>query len=276
MFLRAAGCCVLVACSFHGSGVLVDGGPIGDDGPIDPDSATPADAPVDAPADASIDAAPPPLDVVHVPAGIDAAFAGTASVTIVNATIDTRGAGMMPLSSFTLPTGARLLVTPQDGGGPELAILEVGALAITGTLRVIGTRPLVIVADTTIAVNILDASAVGSTPGGGGAGPRMGAGVGGDGRASGNADSGGGGGGFGTTGGAGQASGGAAAGTAGASYGTATLTVLEGGSGGGTVAPACTGIRAGAGGGAIQLYAGTSITVSGSIRANGGGGDAGV
>ncbi len=242
-----------------------------------------ADTPTDAPATPDPDGAtdgtapdsPPPVhDADHVPSDVDAAFAGTADVTLADATIDTGTSGM-PTSSVQLPNGARFVVTPQDGGGPELAVLEVGSLNVTGTLRVIGGRPLVVVAATTITVDVIDASAVADAPGAGGAGPRQGSGGGGDGGVSGSADAGGGGGGFGTAGAAGQSSG-AATGAAGPAYGSAMLTTLEGGSGGGRSAPACQFVRPGAGGGAIQLSADTSITITGSVRANGGGGAGGI
>jgi len=266
--MRCLALVVFAGCSFQpGSGS--DASPPRDGAPDSSQDAVAIDAPeipIDAPAVSA---------VAHVPDAVITAFDATASVTFASATIDTGTGANPPFANVTLPSGAHLLTSAQLGGGPELAILEVGDLTVTGTLRVVGGRPLVIIAKTTISVAQLDASATKQTPGGGGYPPRMGSGAGGDGAASGNADSGGGGGGYGTAGGAGQASGAAAAGTAGAVYGTADLATLDGGSGGGTTAPTCTGHPPGAGGGAIQLYAGTSITITGSIHANGGGGAGG-
>jgi hypothetical protein len=214
--------------------------------------------------------------VTHVPSSVTDTFEGTALVTLADATIRTGGGATPPTIDVSLPTGSRLIVSAQDGAGPELAILEVESLAITGTLRVRGERPLVIIARSTIVANVIDASAEEETPGGGGRGPRLGPGAGGDGGLAGSADSGGGGGGFGTPGATGQKSGASAAGLAGPAYGTPELATLEGGSGGGRFAPLCAGESAGAGGGAIQLYAGDSIQIDGAVHANGGGGAGGV
>ena len=266
--MRCLALVVLAGCSFQPGAGSDAAGPR--DGAADSGDAVAIDAPaipIDAPA---------VFDVAHVPDAVVVAFDATASVTFANVTLDTGSNGGMPPSvNVALPAGAHLLTSAQLGSGPELAILEVGDLTITGTLRVVGGRPLVIIAKTTISVAQLDASATKQTPGGGGYPPRMGPGAGGDGAISGSADSGGGGGGYGTAGGAGQASGAAAAGTAGAVYGTTDLATLDGGSGGGATAPTCNGHPPGAGGGAIQLYAGTSITITGSVRANGGGGAGG-
>ena len=262
--MRRLALVALAGCSFQPGAGSDASGPR--DGATDTGDAVVSDAP------ASLIDAPAVFGVAHVPDAVVTAFDATASVAFANVTIDTGNGGTPPNANVALPGGSHLVTSAQLGGGPELAILEVGDLTITGTLRVVGGRPLVIVAKTTISVAQIDASANQQMPGGGGYPPRMGPGAGGDGAASGNADSGGGGGGYGTAGGAGQASGAAAAGTAGAAYGTAELAQLEGGSGGGAPHPACNDQPAGAGGGAIQLYAGTSITITGLVRANGGGG----
>jgi len=218
-------------------------------------------------------------DVAHVPAAVEDAFAATASVTIGNATIQTRSAGTAPMIDVALSTGASLTSSPQDdSSGRELAILEVGDLTVTGTLLVRGTRPLVIIARGSITVTgAIDGSAVKGVPGAGGYDPKAGPGKGGNGAddAASFDDSGGGGGGFGTAGSEGQASGPTAAGSAGASYGMDLLR-LEGGSGGGDMSPSCPNNVAGAGGGAIQLYARGAITIDGVVMVNGGGGDGGL
>ena len=223
------------------------------------------------------------LVVAHVPPAATAMFDATASVTLGDTTLDTGSAagGTVPMLSVTLPSGASLTTTPQDGGGPELALLEVGDLTIDGTFTVTGGRPLVIIARTTITVGAtgaIEGSAVGSVPGAGGYGPGLGSGAGGAGADDPTSydDSGGGGGGYGGAGAAGQASGPAVAGLAGIAYGTAALDTLDGGSGGGDLSPTCAGTAAGAGGGAIQLYAGEQIAIAGAVRANGGGGAGGI
>jgi len=266
--VRHRGLLLLIAgCSFHTNAAATT------DGQVTGDDAITADVPV-AVIDGAPDA-PAAWDVAHVPPSVTMAFAATSNVSIAAASLDTGGGAIPPTASFLLPADAMLFASPQDGGGPELAILEVGSLTITGSLRVTGSRPLVIIAGTTIVASDIDASAVKSAPGGGGYAPGMGPGAGGGGAVAGNDDAGGGGGGFGTAGGAGQTSG-TAAGAAGALYGTADLAQLDGGSGGGAMAPACPGYPAGAGGGAIQLTARTSIEIDGSVRVNGGGGAGGV
>jgi hypothetical protein len=216
-------------------------------------------------------------DVPHVPVGVEMEFAATAAVTIDTATLDTGGGGNPPAIDISLPQGASLIASPQDGGGPDLAILEVGSLTVTGTLRVRGTRALVIIARDAIALlGTIDGSAARDTPGPAGHAPMTGPGRGGDGaNASTYNDSGGGGGGFGGAGGAGQSVGAAVGGTAGVAYGTPQLVRLEGGSGGGDMSTGCSGREPGAGGGAIQLYTLGVITIGGSIRVNGGGGGGG-
>jgi hypothetical protein len=219
------------------------------------------------------------LHVAHVPDAVTATFDATATLAITNATLDTGSGATQPMLSVTLPAGAMLLHSAQAGGGPELAILEVGSMTVTGTLSVTGGRPLVVIARSTIVVaGAIDGSARKATPGAGGSGPGAGAGSGGGGIDDGPSfdDSGGGGGGFGETGAAGQGSGPCGGGALGPAYGTPELATLEGGSGGGAVSPACSTQPAGAGGGAIQLFAGESITVDGAVRASGGGGAAGI
>jgi hypothetical protein len=206
---------------------------------------------------------------------------GTGGLTLTGTvTIDTG----VPSISVTLPPGATLDTRPQLGGGPELAVLHVSTLTVeTGAMvSIVGTRPLVIVADGAADIaGTLDAGAHGEVPGAGGALSAMGSGAGQKGTHGTSAsDSGGGGAGFSTAG----ASGGAITGTCtydggagGAMYGDAAITILTGGSGGGASSGnSCTPDPGGAGGGALQITSLTSITISGAVLAGGGGGHGGT
>jgi hypothetical protein len=292
---------LLAACQFDDTGlypvgdaaIAADGSPSIDGSSIDAAVDAGIDGgneplPVDARADAAVDArpdAPPPVitdDIAHVPE--DGETAGTADLALSGSLrIDTTA---LTIDDAAPPAGIVFDVWPQDGGGPELAVLHVRRLdvAAAARVRITGRRPLVVIAGTEIVVaGILDAGARRSEPGAGGAGPGAGPGAGGPGKTSARSDSGGGGAGHGASGaGGGDAGcdlsgctlgGGAADG----SYGNASLAVLQGGSGGGAT-PAidgCAPKATGAGGGAIQLYAAASIRISGAVGAGGGGGAGG-
>jgi len=252
--------CPLAGCSFSGRGTPADADPSAPDADPNAPDADPS----------ASDAAMQLFDVAHVRSAEELAFAGTADVTFGVTAIDTSALTVSP----PLASGARLYAAPQDAAGspPELAILEVHSLVIGGVLTVRGSRPLVIIAATTISVDAtILASAQHEQPGPGGAGPSEGAGAGGDGNASASCDDGGAGAAFGGGGAAGGLGCGPQPGT-GSMYGTATLEVLQGGSGGGTGSQCSTG---GAGGGAIQLSAGTSINLGAMIAVGGGGGGGG-
>jgi hypothetical protein len=207
----------------------------------------------------------------------------------------TTGVGwMLDTTSLTstpdLPPGVTFMTAMQDGGGPDLAILRADTFAIPAgsSLRVIGSRPFVVLAHSISINGALDVGANKEQPGAGGS--QTGPGLGGPGMRQMEADSGGGGGGFGTAGGRGGSAtcvvtcspdAIAQGGTIGAAYNSG-LGKLQGGSGGGAALPpvqpsACPAGIAGAGGGAVQLYASISITIgpSGSIDAGGGGGRGG-
>jgi len=93
-------------------------------------------------------------DVVHVGAADE--YLGTGDLTIDAAlAIDT---GVMSLG-MALPSGTTFAAASQDGGGPELAILHVRALAIHADVRVLGPRPLVLLADSFELTHTIDASA---------------------------------------------------------------------------------------------------------------------
>src|SRR5262249_20625758 len=142
--------------------------------------------------------------VPHLPAA--GAMPGTADLTLGAITIDTTALtidGVAPTGGVTFDTWA------QSPSGPGLAVLHVRALVVStgATTRVVGARPLVVVAGGDVAINgVLDASAHGSGAGAGGAAPANGTGHGGNGiagPANSDSDSGGGGAGFGTAGGPG-------------------------------------------------------------------------
>lgn len=264
---------VVVALLFAGSGCEFEHGLLANGSAAEPD-ATPLDT----------DAPPAPLQPVHV--GPGDGDAGTAPLTLGGAiTIDTSAPS---ITGVTLPPGVTLDVRPQLGGGPDLAVLHVGALDVSAgaVVKIIGTRPLVIAAGGAVDVaGKLDAGAHALVPGAGGAAPGMGDGAGQKGlhETSNLSDSGGGGAGYGTAGAAGGAisTNGCSVnpGAAGIAYGNATIATLTGGSGGGTTsATACTPDPGGAGGGALQITSASTITIetSGQLLAGGGGGRGGT
>lgn len=198
---------------------------------------------------------------------------GTATLSLGDSTIDT--------SALTIDGTPRPDLTAQpQANGPEVAVLSVGALAVTGTVRVVGTRPLVVFARGEITIDgVVDAGGHGGEPGAGGY-------VDGPGRGGSEpkpmpdvvCDPGGGGGGFGGPGAdGGTESCGGVFGAGGAAYGDDGLSVLVGGSGGGAGSPgACPVVAGGAGGGAVQLTSLASVAIHGGIHAGGGGGGGGA
>lgn len=158
-------------------------------------------------------------------------------------------------------------VIPQANGNPSLCLEQANTVLIDGGVRYTGKRPIVLLATTTITIsNTLDVS-------GGGAGAEPAACNDGN---NGNDDTsngssagagGGGGGGFGTGGGGG----GSSDASGGSGGGSTALTAIRGGCKGGNGGTSSDGSggAAGAGGGAIYLIAGQSISVPGTIKANG-------
>lgn len=221
-----------------------------------------------------------PADPVDpfTPSHVDAAVGrGQGVLVLGDAVIDTT---TLLIDGAPPPAGGILSTAPQPGG-PELAIWHVGGLTIEpgATVRVIGSRPLVIVADYDIELaGVLDASARAAVPGPGGSAPSSGLGAGGDVvPPPDNCDPAGGGGGFAQ---AGAPGGGICPdpGLGGPAHGDASIAILVGGSGGGTGAPGlCVPAPGGAGGGAVQLTAFRAIvvTTSGAIVVGGGGGAGG-
>ncbi|MBT8496521.1 MAG: hypothetical protein KJO07_25965 [Deltaproteobacteria bacterium] len=203
----------------------------------------------------------------------------------------TLGAGEWSLStddlSLTGPDAAAITATTltQDGG-PELAVVVAESIEIAdgATVRVTGSRPLVLLAATSLSVaGVIDASADLEIPGPGGTVSCI-AGSGADGQTQSitgsvtvEGGSGGGGGGFGGQGGTGaivNQSVGALPSAGGASDGGPQLAPLTGGCAGG--AGGNGGGPGGGGGGAVQLSAVGAVTVTstGVIDTAGGGGQA--
>ncbi|ACY14632.1 hypothetical protein [Haliangium ochraceum] len=278
----------LAACTFSPSPL----DPVGADGGDAPDT-LPAptdggpDGTVDAPLDAMPDAMPdarPSLsfDVAHVPD--DRQLPGFDTLTLGTATIDTSALTVDGQDYPQSGAGIFFESVPQEGGGPELAVLHLGRLELTGgTVSVTGSRPLVVIAQDEIIINgELSGAANLQTPGPGGFLPGEGeqSGAGGDGSNDNLDDGGGGGAGHATAGargGHGDCGGCDLGGAGGQAYGDQGQTRLFGGSGGGAAGNSCDAPPGGAGGGAIQLTAGVRIEIGGdgSIHVGGGGGSGG-
>jgi len=201
------------------------------------------------------------------------------------------GCGLSTFDSETLAFGnwcgqfqPTPVVLPQSGG-PAVIVLPVTSLSVAGgsSLRLTGSRPVVfaVFGNATIAGTI-DVSASGTTPGAGG-NLSCGASQGGDGSGNTARDdgaSGGGGGAFGTPGGSGgradtdRCCGGAGitqpGGVGGVTRGTSGQIPLLGGCAGGRAGGCST--AGGAGGGAVQISTAGTLTVTGTVRSNGGAG----
>ena len=223
------------------------------------------------------------VEIPFVPSHVspsDFAKGGGAQLTVTSA-IDTSA---LTVDSEPVLRGSFFV---EDG----LAVLAVQDLAIPvgATVRVIGSRPLVIVTSNAITIDgVLDGSAHGIAPGAGGSAPGAGPSPGKPGIRQGTGTNSGVGGGS----GAGYGFDGGHAGSdtctggvmsarvpGGTAVGDAMLTQLAGGSGGGDgnhadCSPSANAVG-GAGGGAIQLTAKAGVTVNGKISVGGGGGQGG-
>lgn len=248
---------VLAGCGFSGSeGVPLDGGGSGVDAPMNGADAAPT-------ADAQ-----PQLRIDFLPTS-EVLFS-EANWTLTNdSELDTS-----LTTNPILPIGVTFLAGKQRDDS-NIAVLRVNRLEIDeeATLRVIGDRPLFIIARDVIINGKLDAGARGNTPGpggGNGGGPGTGQRSQEDNNGGIQGHSGGGGGSFRSTGGQGGTIGFATSGP-GASY--AIEGRLVGGAAGGRSGSCAN--SSGAGGGAVLIYA-QSIRVNGSINAGGGGGGEGL
>jgi hypothetical protein len=219
---------------------------------------------------------------VIVPAGggvtaSDLVSTGLAPVTLATTTINTdtgaitgvRGAGQNVISNIRFQV--------KNGIG----VFSFASLDITGTVTLVGSSPVALVADGDIVVNgVIDAQGgcVGINPGPGGwsggqnAATGAGIGGGGAGMGGGNDCSGGGGGGNGSVGGVGGKSNATANTPGGVIVGTVRIPILQGGGGGGGGGVAASGGVGGGGGGAVQLVSNGTITIGGLVSAGGCGG----
>jgi hypothetical protein len=203
------------------------------------------------------------------PQSLDFASAPAAVLNCGVTTIDT--AGSITISNWC--GTAPVPVTQTQSGGPDLVVIRLQSLDLANgnTLRLIGPLPVAIVVDGAVTLGgVVDASANAATPGAGGDAMCGGSqGQDGDGDSS-SGGGGGGGGGFGMSGGDGGDGDVDNKGAAGISRGVAANTPLIGGCGGGQ-GGGCS-QSGGAGGGALQITARTALTVTGTVRSNGGAG----
>ncbi len=263
--MKAVVLAALAGCGFTGGG------------------ATPGDA-----IDSSIDGPSDPFvtrDLPHLPATHEAPGEDAWSITGV-VTVDT-GTGVI---DPTPSSGVHIDGVVMEGAtSAPLAVIRAQSITLApgSTLKVIGSRPLALVALRITVAGTLDVSADGRRPGPGGRLPGAPTSVNGK-HSEPYHDAGGAGGGFGTAGAKGGtitaaypcAFGSAQGGTAGAASGSPELDALEGGGGGGYggIGTCSVAARGGGGGGAIQLsaYTAVSVATTGVIEAGGGGGEGGV
>jgi hypothetical protein len=181
-------------------------------------------------------------------------------------------------------TGMPISAVIAQANGPEIRVLVWDTYIVDAPLRVVGSRPLLLIALESFEVRgagVLDVSADGAVPGPGG-GPGCGGGTGDPGDSAGDdggTGGGGGGGGHGAIGGFGGFGVGSIGSGAGTAAGSTALTRLHGGCAGGPGGAPPRGARpaAGGGGGAVHVAARRRILVTdeGRIVAAGGGGRAG-
>jgi hypothetical protein len=192
--------------------------------------------------------------------GADGAFNPTANITV-----QLPDSGVFNYTTVNIPSGVTVTFTKNAANTP-VYILATGDVTIAGTIKVDGSSTTATTAPGIGGPGGYNGGYGGgvSLPGGAGMGP----GGGGGGPSSSYTQ--GGGGGFGTAGG----SQGANYGSGGQGYGNASLVPLIGGSGGGGQAGSASaaGYGGGGGGGAILIASSGTITVNGSITANGGDG----
>jgi hypothetical protein len=226
------------------------------------------------------------LGPVHIPE--DGAYPGSDDLTLSGIVTITTGPGA-PTIDTTLPAGVVFDFWMQPCSQttcPEVAVLHTRAFTVSSgaTVRVLGTRPLAVVAgDRVIVSGLIDASARSTTPGGGGFPAAMGPGAGAAGMANSGNDGGGGGAGYGKNGGNGADGGNGSNKAVGGGNGMATdgpeIMLLLGGSGGGvgSLGGCSSPTAGGAGGGAVELFSVVSveIDVSAVLDVGGGGGAGG-
>lgn len=149
--------CALVvsACAFHAAPNSASGDGASAD-PSDPDAPVTGTTPDS------------PDDIVNLAASDERL--GTADVTIgatsntaPDVTIDTGG---LTITGTSLPAGAEFVVVQRDGTGAEIAVLRARNLALQGQIHVVGTRPLVILAESVQTSAAIDVTAHNTTAGG--------------------------------------------------------------------------------------------------------------
>lgn len=203
-------------------------------------------------------------DEQFLPAHLDERPPHATASLVLRDTIDTTALTI----DGTAPAPGASFSTRLQQAGPEVALLVAGDVTVPAgsTVRVIGTRPLVIVATAIQIDGVIDAGARGATPGPGGGASGQGAGAGSSTQkpAADVCDPGAGGGGFaqaGASGGSESCTGDAGAG--GVVYGDDMLVTLVAGSGGGRGSGGdCASSAGGGGGGAIQLTAFRLLSVT--------------
>lgn len=227
--------------------------------------------------DARVDAAA--IDAVPDAAAATVAHLAPATVAMLDSEVDLVLDELATINTSQLTIapaqpGVVAILAEQTGDGSEVMVVQARSITISAPLRVVGSRPLILVATETIEVSAgIDASARYETPGPGGGERAEGPGAGVDAlRGPALSDSGASGASAATLGGAGGNVFAQAGPEPGPIYGRPDI--LAGGSGGGSGSPATCNSYGGGGGGAIQLTAWTSITLAtgGTINAGGGGG----
>lgn len=239
-------------------------------------------------------ATPTPHCKLVIPTGAaensDLTFQGVADKTLTDVTLHSDTGEIEGGVRIASPDPTALTVISGIGfhvvnvGGNNVGIFLFDHLTLVGTVKVVGTHSVALLAKSDVILEDLTVAAdqTANTPGPGGyAGGQTGAlnglgpggGKGGssyyESSISGYLYSGAGGGGHAASGGAGGPIGTAAAGVGGTAYDSSTLLTLRGGSGGGASSD---GSKGGAGGGAVQIVSQTAISISGGIAAGGAGG----
>lgn len=247
-------------------------------GSLDGDIPPPGDGGSDAETDALVEDADAAIVVpafAHLPPGTFETGAPDVTVPVNTTYVIDTSAGTINRNDGAGPVASPLLKL----SGNSVAVWSVGALSVQGSLDVIGTRGLIVVARSAISIDgTVNAAATMSAAGPGGGSPALGGGAGITGTAAGDERGGGGGGGHGQIGGLGGTRNAGTGGAGGAAYNVTGVNFV-GGSGGGHGgdydAAKCSAHGRGAfGGGAIQFSSITSIAVgaAGVIDVRGGGG----
>lgn len=193
-------------------------------------------------------------------------------------TFDSTPSATTPFTNWCGQPTPPVIVAPQGATGIDAVVLPMRGLRVDGsqTLRLIGTRPVILaVFGDAVVDGLINAGGSGTTPGAGGNSSACGAtGAGGVGTANSSSGGGGGGGAYGGTGGAGGNSNLSAAGALGGSVnGVTALSPFRGGCGGG--AGGDSGGTGGGGGGGVQISASDLVTIRGRVASQGGGGQGG-